>query len=202
MLCLQAFAVSIPWWDWLFGVGLSVGVLLLVVGVIACWLLNFLGLPGNWLLLCTTFVYAMVIPWDGDRRLAVCWTVVAVLAAMAILGEALEFAAGIWGASRAGGRRKGATLAFIGSLAGGILGVAVGLPIPVVGSVIAALLFAALGALLGGIVGERWHGQNWTDSLKVGHAAFWGRLTGTLGKVLVGFVMVILVLCSLCLMPV
>ena len=91
-------------------------------------------------------------------------------------------------------------LPIVGSLAGGILGVAVGLPIPVVGSVIAALLFAALGALLGGIVGERWHGQNWTDSLKVGHAAFWGRLTGTLGKVLVGFVMVNLVMGSLCLM--
>ena len=47
MLCLQAFAVSIPWWDWLFGVGLSVGVLLLVVGVIACWPVSYTHLRAN-----------------------------------------------------------------------------------------------------------------------------------------------------------
>jgi len=191
------FSLAIPWWDLLTGLGLVVGMLLLIVGVVACWLLNLLNLPGNWLLLGVILVYAIMVPYEDERRLAVSWTVIIVLVVLAVLGEVVEFAAGAWGASRAGASRRGTVMALIGSIAGGLIGVAVGLPIPVIGPVIAALLFAGLGALLGGISGERWSGRNWTESLNVGHGAFWGRLCGTIGKFTVGAAMVILVFGSM-----
>ena len=195
------FSLSIPWWGILTGLGVVLGTLALIVVVVGSWLLNLLNLPGNWLLLGVTMTFALLVPYEDDRRLTVSWTVVIVLAGLAVLGEILEFAAGAWGASRAGASRQGTTLALIGSIVGGLIGVAIGLPVPVVGPVIAALLFAGVGAMAGGILGERWTGRSWTVSLNVGHAAFWGRLCGTLGKIIVGAVMVALVFGSILLKP-
>ena len=73
--------------------------------------------------------FALLVPYEDDRRLTVSWTVVIVLAGLALLGEILEFAAGAWGASRAGASRRGTTLALIGSIVGGLIGVAIGLPV-------------------------------------------------------------------------
>jgi uncharacterized protein YqgC (DUF456 family) len=58
---------------------------------------------------------------------------------------------------------------------------------------LAALLFGGLGALAGAMIGETWAGRNLEDSLRVGHGAFWGRLLGTLGKILLGSVMIAVV---------
>ena len=68
-------------------------------------------------------------------------------------------------------------------------GLFVGVPIPVVGSVVGAVLFAGLGALLGAMLGELAAGRSLATSWKVGRAAFWGRLLGTLAKALIGAVM-------------
>jgi hypothetical protein len=57
-------------------------------------------------------------------------------------------------------------------------------PIPVIGSVVAAVLFAGLGAMAGAILGEVSAGQRLDTSWQIGKAAFWGRLAGTLGKML------------------
>ena len=73
------------------------------------------------------------------------------------------------------------------------MGICVGLPIPLVGSVLAAVLFAALGAMLGAIAGEIWSGRSLADSWQVAKAAFWGRLKGALGKVLLGAAMIAVV---------
>ena len=86
------------------GLGVVLGTLALIVVVIGSWLLNLLNLPGNWLLLGVTLTFAMLVPYEDDRRLAVSWTVVIVLAGLALLGEIVEFAAGAWGASRGGWR--------------------------------------------------------------------------------------------------
>jgi uncharacterized protein YqgC (DUF456 family) len=75
-------------------------------------------------------------------------------------------------------------------MVGAITGVFVGVPVPVIGSLLAALLFGGLGALVGAVVGETLRGQSAGASLRIGHAAFWGRLVGTLAKVLIGAVMV------------
>ena len=72
-----------------------------------------------------------------------------------------------------------------------------GLPIPVVGSVVAILLFASGGALAGAMLGERWKGRDWESSWQVGHASFWGRLLGTVGKLAVGTMIVVVVAAAL-----
>lgn len=167
-------------------------VLLLIV-LIVCWSLNLVGLPGNWINLAAVALYAWLMP--AEQRVDVGWIVFGMLVALAVLGEMLEFLAGAAGATTAGGSRRGAALALIGAIVGGIVGLFVGLPlpIPVIGSVLASLLFSAGGALLGAMLGEHWKGRDLDESFRVGHAAFWGRLLGTLGKIVVGCVMIVVV---------
>ena len=182
---------SIPHWDFLY----ILSAMLLLVLIFVFWLLNLLNLPGNWMMSVATLVYMPLIP--EDRRLAVTWPVVVALLLLATWGELVEFAASAWGVTKAGGTRWGAGLALIGSIVGGIAGVFFGLPIPILGQILAALLFAGLGALVGAVVGETIAGRQFSESMQVGRAAFWGRLLGTFGKVGVGAVMGMLVLISL-----
>ena len=116
---------------------------LFVLSVLVFWSLNLLGLPGNWMIVAATALYAWLTagPGSGGPR----WTAVAVVTGLAILGELVEFGASAAGVKRAGGSRRGAVLALIGSVVGAMTGLFVGVPIPVIGSVIAALLFAGLG---------------------------------------------------------
>ena len=182
---------SVPYWDFLY----VLTAMLLLVLIFVFWVLNLVNLPGNWMMSVATLVYMPLIP--EDRRLAVTWPVVVALLLLASWGELVEFAASAWGVAKAGGTRWGAGLALVGSIAGGIAGAFVGLPVPILGQILAALLFAGLGALVGAVVGERIAGRQFSESLQVGRAAFWGRLLGTFGKVCVGAVMGVLVLISL-----
>lgn len=161
---------------------------LLFLLVVCGWASNLLGLPGNWFNVAAMAVYALIGPADG--RAAIGWWAVAIAGVLAVLGEIIEFAAGALGVSKAGGSRRGAVLAVVGSMVGGIVGMFVGLPIPVVGSVVGLLFLACLGALAGAVLGEKWKGRDWQQSFEVGHAAFWGRLFGTLGKLMTGAVIV------------
>lgn len=162
--------------------------LLLVIVLIAGWLLTIINLPGNWLIVAAVALYALVVP--AESRFDISWTMVAILLGLAIVGEIVETAAGAVGASRQGGSRRGMLLAIVGSIAGSIVGAMVGLPIPIVGSVVAAILFAALGAMVGAVLGEQWKGRDAETSWQIGQAAFWGRLFGTLGKIVIGSTMV------------
>lgn len=160
--------------------------LLAVVGL--AWVATLFGLPGNWLMVLATGLYAVLIP--ADSPVVIGWTVVVVLAVLALVGEVVEFVAGALEVARGGGSKRGAALALAGSIVGGIVGLFVGLPIPVLGSVLAAILFASLGALAGAMLGERWRGRSWRESWHIGKAAFRGRLFGTLAKAAVGLVMI------------
>jgi uncharacterized protein len=161
--------------------------LLFVLAVLVFWSLNLLGLPGNWLIVAATVLYAWLIAEGSSGMMR--WTAVAIVASLALVGELVELGASAAGVRRVGGSRRGAVLALIGSVVGAMTGLFVGIPIPVIGSVIAALLFAGLGALLGAMLGELTAGRSIADSWKIGQAAFWGRLFGTLAKALIGAVM-------------
>ncbi len=174
---------------------LVLAAILMFVSACAGWALNLIGLPGNWLVLALASVYAFLMP--ADQRVDIGLATLVGLLVLASVGELIEFVAGALGAAKAGGSKRGAILGLIGSLIGGFVGIFAPIPIPVVGSVVGALVFASLGALLGAVVGERWKGQNLDESLRIGHAAFWGRLLGTLGKVWVGCLMLVLVAVSL-----
>lgn len=168
---------------------------LLLISLLAGWGLTVVGLPGNWLIVGAAAVAALLLP--PESRLDIGWPTVAGLVVLATFGEVLEFAAGAMGVAKAGGSRRAAALAMVGSVAGGITGMLLGLPIPLIGSVVAGVLGAALGALAGAYLGEDWKGRGFDRSIRVGQAAFWGRLLGTAGKLFMGTLMVVVVLAAL-----
>ncbi len=165
---------------------------LLVLICVVAWLLNLVALPGNWLAVLAMGVYAWLGPESGRGQLGLVPLGLAFLAAIG--GEIIEFAAGAVGARRAGASRRGTIMAIAGSMVGAIVGGIIGLPIPVLGPVLAALLFGGLGATVGAMLAEWSDGKPWRANWRIGHAAFWGRTTGTVGKMLVGLLIVLICL--------
>jgi uncharacterized protein YqgC (DUF456 family) len=161
--------------------------LLFILAVLLFWCLNLFGLPGNWFIVTATVLYAWLVP-DAPSNLR--WIVVGVVVLLAVLAEIVEFGASAAGVKRAGGSRRGAMLALVGSMVGATMGLFVGIPIPIVGSVIGAIVFAGLGAMFGAFIGEAHKGRSFEQSWNVGHAAFWGRVVGTVGKIAIGAAMV------------
>jgi uncharacterized protein len=164
-------------------------VLLLLV-LLAGWLLTVLGLPGNWLMAGATALYAWLAPVGS--RWSFGWKVAVAAVVLAAIGEVVELLAGSSLAAKAGGTRRGALAALAGSLVGGVVGIFVGLPIPVVGSILAAVFFACTGALVGAVLGETSAGKSWHASWRVGGWAFVGRLAGTLLKLGVGGLIILM----------
>jgi uncharacterized protein YqgC (DUF456 family) len=159
----------------------------LITAGLFCWLADLLSLPGNWILLLLAALFAWLVPVEDGRGLS--WTTVWILAALATVGEIIEFAAGAAGAAKRGASRRSMWLALLGAFAGSIAGAMVGLPIALVGSPIAALLGGAAGAFLGAYAGETWVGRPHGHSVEVAKGAFAGRIWGTVGKFAVGAAM-------------
>lgn len=157
--------------------------LAMLVGVGAGWVLTVVSLPGNWLILATAGVYAWLTP-EGTR-----WDiglpVLGVLLGLAVVGEIVEALASAAGVKKVGGSKRGAVLAVVGSVIGAIVGTGA-IPIPAFGTIFGA----CLGALVGAVVGELWKGRDIDHTLRVGQAAFWGRLVGSLAKIIVASAMV------------
>jgi hypothetical protein len=65
------------------------------------------------------------------------------------------------------------------------------IPIPVVGTVIGAIGGGALGSFGGAYLGEAWKGREEEHRLAVGKSALIGRLFGTVGKLGIGAMMVV-----------
>jgi uncharacterized protein len=180
----MSLAVSILW------------MILFCLVLAAGWVMTVLALPGNWLIVAAAAVYAGLVPVE-ESRLGLGWQVVVALAILAVVGELVEMVAAARGVRQAGGSRWSALMALFGSVVGAVVGMIVGVPIPIVGSLVAAIVFAGLGAAVGAVMGESLLGRNWNDSREIGIAAFRGRLLGTLGKMLVGSVMVAVAICAL-----
>jgi len=144
-----------------------------------CLMLNLVALPGNWLMLGFTFLFAW---WRWSEGVFCVWTLAAVLA-LAVLGEALELLAGMVGARAAGSTRRGA----LGALAGGVIGAVAGtilIPIPLLGS----LAGASVGAFIGAFAGETSRGRPHWAGLRIGIRAGLGTATGMILKLAIGVV--------------
>ncbi len=172
-------------------------VILLLTAAATGWVLTMIGMPGNWLIVFATGLYAWLGPNEGVLQIG--WPGVIGFAALATFGELIELVAGVWGARRAGGSRRAALFALLGSLGGALLGTVFGalIPIPIIGSLVGALLGGALGSLAGASLGEHSLGQAPSQSWRVGRAAFWGRLWGTGAKTAVATVLATAVLVAI-----
>jgi uncharacterized protein YqgC (DUF456 family) len=159
------------------------------------WCLNLIALPGNWISVALLAGYAWLGPQDS--RVSIGYLPVIAAGLCALVGEVLEFLASAVGAKRAGASRRSTLYALIGSFAGAILGALVGLPVPVIGPVLAAILFAGFGATAGAMYGEWTDGRPWKENWNIGHAAFWGRTFGTLGKFSAGLVIFLIAAVSI-----
>ncbi len=162
--------------------------LLLVLANLTAWLSNALSLPGNWLILAFTALFAWAFPKVPGPGIG--WITVGILAGIAILGELVEFLAGAAVAGQRGGSRRGMVLAIFGTIAGSFGGAFVSLPVPLIGPVIGALAGGAVGAFAGAWIGEIWKGRTWQEGLDIGRGAVIGRLLGTAGKLILGVLMV------------
>ncbi len=149
---------------------------LLVLNLV--WLfLVVLGLPGTWLMVLSAAGLAW---WQPELDLFSNWTLVA-LAAMAAIGEVLEFISGMVGSKKAGGSTWGSIGGLLGALAGGIFGTVL-IPIPIIGSI----LGVCLGAFGGAMAAEVLTGREMSKSVESGKGAAVGRFFGILIKLSLG----------------
>lgn len=164
----------------MYWVAFSILALFSVVGVV----LTLLTLPGPWLILSV----ALLCKWWQPELLP--WWAIGAAAALAVLGEVIEFLASSVGASRAGGSRS----SMVGAGVGGLIGAVVGtlfIPVPLVGT----LVGAALGAALGAMAAERGVArQTWKHSARVASGAARGRLLAVVGKTAAAVVMALLLI--------
>ena len=167
-------------------------ILLIIVNVV-CWCTTFITLPGNWFMVGVTALFAWVV--EGEDGQGIGWTTVIILIVLAGLGELVELLTGAAGAAKQGGSRRSIALSVVGALVGSIGGAILGLPIPIpiIGSAVGALFGAAMGAFGGAVLGEYWKGRPIERGVEIGRAAFLGRLFGTVGKLGIGVVMIVVV---------
>jgi len=167
--------------EWLMFV---VAALFLLAGA-ACLALVVIGLPGGWIMLALAGLieYLDRFYLAAEKQPTFEWWVFAACLGLLLIGEAMEFFAGLAGAKRGGATRRG----MIGSLIGGIIGVFAftGLfaVIPLVGPPLGAFFGALLGTFLGALIGEYSAIEGtMTGSMKPAFGATVGRVVGTASK--------------------
>lgn len=150
----------------------------ILIALNAAWLLLVLfGLPGNWLMVLTTCLFAW---WKWDQQVFSGWTLIAITS-LALLGELIEFLAGMMGARRAGASWRGSMAAVFGAILGAIVGTFT-IPVPLLGTV----LGASLGAGLAVWAMETSRGASSEHSFRRGIGAGIGQLIGTTSKLMMG----------------
>ena len=145
-------------------------VLLIGVGLVGSVLP---ALPGTALVLAGIVLGAWI---DDFTRVGA--PTLAVVGVLALLAWALDYAAGLLGARRAGASRQ--------ALVGAALGTVVGLFMGLVG----VLFMPLVGAAAGEYLARRDDAGAHQQAMKVGLATWLGIMAGLLAKVVIGFVMV------------
>ena len=146
----------------------------------AGWLLLVLfGLPGNWLMVLSTCLFAW---WQRDQGIFSGWTLIAITA-LALLGELIEFLAGMLGARGSGASWRASIAAVFGAILGAVLGTFL-IPVPLLGTMIGA----SVGAGLAVWAMEASRGEAAQHSLRRGVGAGVGQFLGTFSKIMLGLV--------------
>jgi uncharacterized protein YqgC (DUF456 family) len=135
------------------------------------------SLPGNWLIITATGLFAW---WKWDDGIFSKYTLIAIVI-LAIVGEIIEFFASVGGAKKAGASWLAAVCAIAGAIAGAMVGT-VFIPVPILGTLLGACIGAGSVTLLVELKG----GKEMHHSLKSGLGAGIGVLLGTTSKFAIG----------------
>lgn len=165
-------------------IAILVAVLFVLIGIACLWLVV-LGLPGSWILIGTAIlIEALNGFWLPEPAQTFSWKVLLFCVLAGVVGEILEFFAGLLGAKRSGSSKRGMVGALIGGIVGGIMGT--GIPIPIIGTLIGAALGTFGGAILGEI-SDKNEKRTVRESVKPALGATVGSILGTLAKIPIAF---------------
>lgn len=157
----------------------ALAIAILILGIVAGLVLIPLGLPGLWVMVGGILIYG----WLTDfRSLSV--ALIAIVLAIAFIGEIIESWLGFRFAKRYGGSSRSGW----GALIGGIVGAIVGVPVPVIGSVIGAFLGAFAGAALFEYSASRQLGV----AGRAGWGAVVGRAAAAAAKIALGVIIAVI----------
>jgi uncharacterized protein YqgC (DUF456 family) len=136
--------------------------------------LNIVGLPGNWVLVATALVVALI-PNFGELT----WTYFFIIVGLAVLAEVIESLLGLVVVAKKGGTRWGVIGSFLGGITGVIAGSAVAPPF-------GGVVLGFVGAFAGAVAGEYMREQRSEQAVRIGFWAFAGRSMAIMGKIACG----------------
>ena len=157
----------------------ALAIAILIFGIVAGLVLIPLGLPGLWVMVGGILIYGCLTDF---RSLSV--ALIAIVLAIAFIGEIIESWLGFRFAKRYGGSSRSGW----GALIGGIVGAIVGVPVPVIGSVIGAFLGAFAGAALFEYSASRQLGV----AGRAGWGAVVGRAAAAAAKIALGVIIAVI----------
>ena len=153
---------------------------LLVLAAVAGLVLIALGLPGLWVIVAAVVIGGTV---TGFHTIGA--GTIAIVIALALLGELFELWFGYGLARRYGGSKR----AGWGALIGGLVGAIVGVPVPIIGSVIGGFV----GAFAGATLLEYSRSPVAGAAVRAGWGALLGRVAATAAKMTLGIVIAVVV---------
>jgi len=137
-----------------------------------------LGLPGLWVMVGGILGFGWL---TGFRSVGV--AMIAIVLALAFLGEIIESWIGFRYAKRYGGSSRSGW----GALIGGLIGAVIGVPVAVIGSVIGALL----GSFIGAALFEYTYSRHVGIASRAGWGAVVGRAAAAAAKIAIGMVIAV-----------
>lgn len=159
------------------------GIFLILINFVWLAIVPF-AMPGNWLMIIGTAIFAY---YTREQQIISVATLI-VITIFALLGELVEFLAGMCGARKAGASFFGSIGAIIGAVTGAILGTIL-IPVPVIGT----LLGSCIGAGSGTWICEIIMGKTHDESVRSGFGAGVGQLIGVTSKFVIGIVIWIVI---------
>jgi len=155
------------------------GWIVLVVTQVLGLILVPLGLPGLWIMVGGILAYG----WMTEFR-TVGVTMIALVLALAFLGEIVEN----WIGFRYAKRYGGSTRSGWGALIGGLVGAMIGVPVAIIGSVIGAFI----GSFVGAALFEYTYSRHAGVATRAGWGAVLGRAAGAAVKIALGVVVAVI----------
>jgi len=145
------------------------------------------GLPGTWMILGATLVYA----WITDFA-QVSGGLLLLFGLLTLAGEFVEYVFGIAGARRFGSSNRG----IVFSILGGLVGAMIGAPLFFgFGAILGALVGAFLGAVLIELL--TYGPTEWKKAVRSGWGNFLGRTAGVITKMAIAIGMIVWIAAAL-----